>query len=483
MKSIRKILVVGGGTAGCISALLLKTRFPQFDIQIIESSKIGIVGVGESSTEHWKKFCEYVGLDLLDAVIECDATFKASVYFENWGEKDYVYNISPPYNSVYGSYFPVYAYLISQGIDTFGMCDPRSYVNEIGVEHFLDKNDSPTYQFHFDNFALNEYLHRKCEERGIKIIEGDIVSATTNNETGDLTSVITVDEEYHADFFIDCSGFAKLLMGKVYEIPWKSYEEQLPLDSAFVFQTEEMEEYNKYPISTARDAGWSFTIPTQKRTGNGYVYNSSFINRDDALKEMEIAYGKELTIGKEFKFTPGRLEKSWTHNCFAAGLSQSFVEPLEGTSIGSIIQSVFCFMDTLPSYDSFTCNTLVNDLFDNIIDFIQAHYLVQREDTAFWKEIKYNLKLTDNLSHYLSLWKHRLPLTTDIHSPYGMFQAANYIPILHGLNWFDVDKIRQEYYQFHAPILQSQVKQKLTQVQQSVFPISHKKFIKEVIHS
>jgi tryptophan halogenase len=202
-------------------------------------------------------------------------------------------------------------------------------------------------------------------------------------------------------------------------------------------------------MATAQNAGWSWTIPTQTRTGNGYVYCDGFIGKEEAHQEMEEKYGQKLEIAREFRFDPGRLEKAWHKNCYAVGLSQSFVEPLEATSIGSVIQQMFCFIHYLPSYDINKCNVRINNIFDNIVDYVQAHYLVQREDTEFWKEVKYNLKLTDSLSNHLEMWKNRLPQVVDISCPWGMFSAVNYIPILYGLNWFDVEKIKEEY-QFYS---------------------------------
>ena len=245
--------------------------------------------------------------------------------------------------------------------------------------------------------------------------------------------------------FVDCSGFSRLLLGNGLGIKWKSYSEYLPLDSAIAFATEEMEEYNIYTKSTARDYGWSWQIPTQGRTGNGYVFCEKFINETQAHEEMERAYGKKLDIAKTFKFDPGRMEKAWYKNCYAVGLSQSFVEPLEATAIGSVIQQMYAFVHYLPSYSIDECNQIVNGIFDNVFDYVQAHYLVKREDTPFWKDVKNNLKITPSLNSLLEIWKNRFPQSDDCDSKFGLFTAVNYIPILYGLNWFDTDKVAKEY--------------------------------------
>tara|TARA_R110000868_G_scaffold258129_1_gene515363 strand:+ start:1257 stop:2717 length:1461 start_codon:yes stop_codon:yes gene_type:complete len=474
---VNKITVVGGGTAGCIAALILKTKFPHKNVQIIESSNIGIVGVGESSTEHWSEFCKFVGINQLDAILHANATFKIGVYFKNWSSEDFMHSINPIYSATDSSYFYKYAYIISNNLPAKNLQSPKTWKNQFSLSNFNNKNDSPVNQYHFDTFSLNKFLHRECIKRNILTIRDDLIEVDLCNETGNITSVNSKENKYESDFFIDCSGFNKFIMEKTYNIPWKSYSEYLPLNSAIAFPTEEMEEYNKYTLSTARNAGWSWTIPVQGRTGNGYVYSDCFINKDEAHHEMEKCYDKSLNIVKEFKFNPGRLEKSWHKNCYAVGLSQSFVEPLEATSIGSVIQQMFCFTNFLPSYDSGSCNQIVNKIFDNIVDYVQAHYLIKREDTPFWKEIKYNLKLTSNLEYYLEIWKNRLPLDIDIFCPWGMFSAVNYIPILYGLKWFDIDKIRDEFLTYNYYDRSKEQIQTSINEENELFCVGHKNLI------
>lgn len=481
MKKTNNIIIVGGGTSGCIAALILKTQFPQKEIKIVESSNVGIVGVGESSTEHWADFCSFVGINQLDSILHCNATFKVGVYFENWADEDFMHSIHDPYTKQSASYYGTYGHLISHNRSSRDLCHPYAWKNEVSTDNcFNDLNNSPTNQYHFDTFALNTFLHKKCEEKGIKVIIDDLTGATLHEETGDIRSIVSNNQEYFADFFIDCTGFARLLLNKTCGVKWRSYSEYLPVNSAISFATDEMEEYNKYTKATARNAGWSWTIPTQTRTGNGYVYCDRFINKDEAHREMEEAYGQPLDIAKEFRFDPGRLEQAWHKNCYAVGLSQSFVEPLEATSIGSVIQQMFCFMHYLPSYDVDTCNEKVNAIFDNIVDYVQAHYLVKKEDTPFWKEVKHNLKLTSGLEKHLAKWKNRLPLNTDIQCSWQMFGAVNYIPILHGLRWFDTYKIRSEYNEY-GPRLDDEVLETLSKISDPNFSVSHKKFIKEIL--
>lgn len=443
MRNIRNFIVVGGGTAGLISALILKQKYPGKSVKIIESSKVGIVGVGESSTEHWAEFCKFCGIDQLGAIFNANATLKNGVFFDNWGEKDFMHGIDNHASTLDGSYFDTYGYLIANKAPHHKLQHKNIWDNKVPLYAWNNRNSSSVNQYQFDTHALNKWLHDICRSRGIDIIIDDLTGANLDH-SGNVVSVNGA-AEHCADFFIDCSGFARLLINKVLKQKWVSYSEYLPLNSAITFATDEMEEYNAFTKCTARDYGWNWTIPTQTRTGNGYVFCDGFIGRDQALAEMEKCYGRKLDVGKHFRFDPGRVEKSWVNNVCAIGLSQSFVEPLEATSIGSAIQSMFCFINMLPSWDIDAYNQNINDIFDNIVDYVQAHYLTKREDTPFWQEVKYHLKLTPGLSKLLDLWKNRLPRDVDITCSWGMFSAVNYIPVLYGLDWFDTDVIANEY--------------------------------------
>ena len=438
---MNNILVIGGGNAGYISALMLKKAFPSKNIGVIYSKKVGTIGVGESSSEHIADFCNYCDIPRLSFILKTKATFKTGIFFENWAEENFLHNIQTPFCQLNVNKFLYYQQVVVNERPNYEL--QKSWENKINLDVFKDDDDSPTNQFHFDTQSLNDYLKELCIERGIILLEDDIVDFSVDVETGRILSV-KGSQDYGADFFIDCSGFSRLLVGKKLGVKWKSYSEYLPLNSAIAFATEEMDEYNVYTKSTARDYGWSWQIPTQGRTGNGYVFCDRFINEDQAHQEMEKVYGHKIDVAKTFKFDPGRLEKAWYKNCYAVGLSQSFIEPLEATALGSVVQQMFAFIHTFPSNSVEECNELVNGIFDNMFDFVQAHYLVKKEDTPFWREVKNDLKITTSLQTTLEKWKRRFPQADDILCRFGMFYAINYIPILHGLKWFDIDVMGNE---------------------------------------
>ena len=471
-------IIVGGGNAGCIAALMLRRAFPRKNISIIRSSKIGTIGVGESSSEHISDFCDFCDIDTCDFILKTKATFKVGVYFDNWSDNDFLHNVNQQNVSTsLGNYFPYLHQVVAHNRPNYEMNYCGAWENEVPLMFFNSMNHTPTKQFHFDTNALNEYLEQRCKDVDIQIIEDELESVSVDSNTGDITSV-NGRLNYHSKFFIDCSGFSRLLLEKTLGVKWKSYSEYLPLNSAIAFATEEMDEYNMYTKSTARDYGWSWQIPTQGRTGNGYVFSEKFINETQAHEEMEKSYGHEIDVVKTFKFDPGRLEKAWYKNCYAVGLSQSFVEPLEATAMGSVVQQMFAFIHTYPSNSIEECNEMVNGIFDNIFDYVQAHYLTKREDTPFWKEVKYNLKITLSLQKLLDKWERRFPQLSDITCQWAMFNTVNYIPILYGLKWFNTDKVLKEFRHIeHIRLFDWK------DTRDKCLHMGHKKFINEVVRT
>jgi tryptophan halogenase len=479
---INNFAVVGGGTAGCMAALMLKAKYPEKNVRMIRSPEVGIIGVGESSTEHWMDFCRFVGINQIDVIKKTNAVFKLGILFKDWSKNTFMHSVTDPMQTTNGSYYKYYGHLIANKAPHDWMQTPYSWDNKVSLKKFNNINDFPTNQYNFDTFALNEFLTDLCIERGIDIIYDHVIDVTCK-ENGDIEYVNGKNGSYHTEFVIDCSGFSRLLLQKHYNSKWISYSEYLPLNSTIIFPTEEQEEYNNYVLCTARKCGWSWETPTQTRTGNGYVYSDKYITKDEAHREMEECFGRELDVKREFKFNPGRLEKAWINNCFAIGLAQNFIEPLEATSIGSGVQQMFCFLHYFPSNNQDECNEKIAAIFDNLVDYVQAHYITQREDTDFWKDLKYGLKLTPSLQRLLEIWKTRLPQDIDIKTPWGMFYAANYIPLLYGLDWFDVDKIKEEYllHNLNYDDL-SGLDDIVIQSEEQIW-VSHKKIIKLLIES
>ena len=446
-KTLQSIAVVGGGTAGFVSALILKKKFPFLNISIIHSSKIGTIGVGEGSTEHWKNFLNFMEVDHTEVFKYCDSTLKCGIMFKDWTEKDYLHSVQVEYNQKYGQYSHVYANIISKNLDSKSMSSKLSWSNQIN-RWFLDNPEHcPTSQFHFNTNKLNSWLTSKATQMGISIIDDEITDVEIKNN-GDIGKLFGNKGKYEFDFYIDSTGFKKLLISKL-GANWQSFSKYLKMKSAIVFPTPDEDNYNNWTLAQALDYGWMFRIPVQGRYGNGYIYDSDYINADTAKLEVEKYFGREIEVSKQINFDPGALDKVWINNCVAIGLSASFVEPLEASSIGTAIQQSFLLMYKLINYDQTVIdsyNDSCTSITENIRDFIALHYLVNKSNSQFWKD-QTQLQIPDSLATKLEIWKNRLPISEDFSkdSRYILFSEDHHILVLHGLGLFNTDSIRKEY--------------------------------------
>ena len=445
MKNVKSLTVVGGGTAGLISALILNERC-NLEINLIYSSNIGIVGVGEGSTEHFRGFMSFIGISDSDIIRECDATFKVGIMFDNWiKNKKYIHTVSSPFNKTVGQYSHIYAKQISENSKYLYQ---DSILQNIVPARAINVDSTPeTNQYHFNTFKLNDFLKKKAIEKGINVIDDDIVQVELD-KNGFIDFIVGEKATYKSDFYIDATGFKRVLMTKL-NVKWKSFSKYLTLNSAITFPTGDEQNYNFWTEAKAMDAGWKFKIPVWGRHGNGYIYDNNFITADQAKLEVEKELGYEIEIGKTFQFDPGALETVWTKNCVAMGLSGCFFEPLEATSIGLTIQQSFLLMHKLQNYDENVIkdyNKSFEAITENIRDFIVLHYLTKRDDTEFWKNIL-RLEIPESLKYNLEKWKTKLPIREDFKedSGYAMFSSSNFIVVMAGLDLFDNDAILKEY--------------------------------------
>lgn len=454
MNRLEKITVVGGGTAGFVAALILKTRFPHININLVKSNRIGIVGVGEGSTEHWNEFMQYIGVSFQTIMAECDATFKCGIMFRGWAKEDYLHSIGPENNVKNGQYPVVYGQLISKNAPNKSFNPSFTWENRV-YRNFLDENSSsPFNQYHFNTHKLNEFLIRVAKLRGIAIVDDEILDVKFD-EQGEIISLVGENDTYDSDFYIDSTGFSKILISKL-GAKWVSYGNYLKMKSAITFPTGDTDEYNMWTISQAMKYGWMFRIPVWGRHGNGYIFDSDYITADQAKDEVEKFLGHEIEVGKQFKFDPGMVDRVWIKNCCAIGLSSSFVEPLEATSIGTSIQQSFLLMHRLPNYDEKTIekyNKDISDILTNIRDFVILHYVTKNNHTEFWKDVQ-QIKLPNSLEENLQRWRKNLPISDDFRgsTDYKLFNDAHYLQVLAGLKLFDRQAISNEYAMMHPAI-------------------------------
>jgi len=435
---MKNIIIVGGGTAGLISALIIKRRFDKINIKVIKSKELGIIGVGESSTEHWTDFTRYLGFNKTEIFQKTDCTYKTGVYFKNWTPKDYMHVVEGNFHDVFmGQAKVAFNHIINKYLNSGVL------IHDSLKDNSLDNTFVPN-QMHFNTFKLNEYLLEKCKVMNVEVIE-DTIEEVTTSEKG-IDSLKSKTNVYQADFYVDSTGFKRLLINKL-GAKWIPFDKYLTVNHAIAFPTGDTEEYPPYTQSIAMNAGWMWRIPVWGRWGNGYVFNDNFINADEAKKEAEAYLGHSIEIAKDIKFQSGRIDKMWIKNCATSGLSSSFLEPLEATSIGTAIQQTYVLINNLINYNQSSIdfyNQEMDTIHQNMLDFVFLSYMVKKDNTDFWKMVN-KLKAPDSLLFNLERWKARLPIRSDFKSDYCLFFDSNYIVKLFGLNLLNLNSVKEEY--------------------------------------
>ena len=431
------ILIVGGGTSGLVAALILKTRYPNKQVSVVKSDKIGVIGVGEGSTEHWAYFQDFCGINWKELIKETDAAVKIGIKYVNWTNKDYYHNVDGRFfgDSFVGQLMGSYIYSYINNLDQIDTTDNLSLLSKVP-----DIVSSSSNQYHFNALKLNDYMQKLCIDRGIEISIDEIKDVHVNDNGIDY---VKGENEYKSEFYIDSTGFRRVLIGKL-GAKWQSYSKYLLMNQAIAFPTDDTKEYPVYTTITAMKYGWMWQTPVYGRWGNGYVFNNKYINSEQAQEEVEQHLGYKVNLFKDIKFEPGTLDKFWIKNCMALGLSANFIEPLEATSIGSTINQAFMFMNYFDNYDQDQIdhfNWKQTLCMENLRDFVCLHYLVKKDDTQFWKDLQ-NVPIPETLQKNLNLWKNRLPIEEDFPgSQYFMFYSHNFTSIMYGLGLLDKEKL------------------------------------------
>ena len=449
-------VIAGSGTAGLISAIMLKQAFPHASITIISSSEIGIVGVGEGSTEHWRNFMNRCEIPLLEMLAETKATHKYGLRFENWSKAfpDYFHSVSGDEDVFMWKLYPLYSELIRQGKPlTANTGSLGLFTDQISKE----KLHEATNQFHFDTFKLNSYFRSVAQRRRVGFIEG-IISKVNIAPDSKIIESVTLEsgKTIFGDFWIDATGFRRFLMTSLGNDDWSSFSKYLLCDSAFAFPSESDPNGRIRPYTRARacSSGWMWEIPTQERRGNGYVYCSQFITDEEARKEASNMVGFEVEPARSFRFDAGHLKEAWVGNCCAVGLAGSFVEPIEATSIGSTIQQIDRLIPFVGSYSTHhwasqrSYNKSFNIMMDNILTMVRLHYISDRTDTPFWRAMA-SMPVHESLQELLDLWQETTLPRDFIPSNNGeMFQLAHLMHVAQGQNVINIEPINAMFRNF-----------------------------------
>jgi tryptophan halogenase len=393
-----KVVVVGGGTAGCISALLFKQRFPSFDITMIRSSEIGILGPGEGLTPSINLFLKTLKISIDEFVENTGATIKHGVMFNNWNKEgsNWFHGFHDFYDDAEDQDKFLQHYKVA--INLKENLNNLDYLYHTVKNKKIDLTNKNNYAFHVDARKFVIFLEKVAVDMGIKIIDDKVVNLNVDN-FDNITNIITKqDKVFDCDFVIDCSGFERILIGKYYNSEWESMSSVLPATRGLTCFLPQDNNFYPYTDATALKYGWSWKIPLQHRYGCGYVYDGNYIDKKGAELELKELYGDSLEVVKEFEYSPGFFKTPWIKNCFANGLSSSFAEPIEATTISSMINFMNYFLISFfPKYlkqNSIDKNsTLVQNDFNQdyikmqigIISYLHMHYRTNRDDTDFWK--------------------------------------------------------------------------------------------------
>ena len=334
---MRKFVVLGGGTAGWLTALFMKDNFPQDDVTIIQNEKIGIIGVGEATTPNIISFLLNLGIDPLDVLRETGGGIKNGVNFVNWNGdgkrymhsfRDTITNFSMPplFSSDALDFYLKNLMAKKLPFEEYIYQIKLSYSNKVDLDH-------TEYALHFDTNLFSQFLQKIGKQRNVNIVEGTFKNAT-QDENGNITKLHLEDgREYACDFVFDCTGFARLLIDGVLKEKWISYKKHLPMKKGIPFWIDAETPLEPHTGAIAMKYGWIWKIPLLHRTGSGYIFDSDYIDENQALEEAEELFGQKLEVRKIIPFEAGRFDRYWSKNCMAVGLSSSFIEPLESTSI------------------------------------------------------------------------------------------------------------------------------------------------------
>lgn len=450
LNKVQHIIIFGGGTSGWFTAAYLSRNLQRpTKITIIEDTEAGPIGVGEGTQPATAHFLGKCGITPKDWMNSSDASFKYGVELEGWNEEPYFVDNDSPDNTLIAEDFYITDYFIGKSNKEFKNYHPAYRLAKQNMcqkfDDYLDVNHRMG-PLHFGAVHFNAYNII----RTIQNILGDTVEhidtkiiSVEKNENGIQNLVDEAGNKYSADLFIDCSGFQSRLLEQELNIPFHSYNEVLLNDSAVVIPkqyTDPNKECHPYTKATTMNAGWRFTIPIFTRIGNGYVYSSKHISKEDAEAELRESIGEYVAPARHLKMKCGYHKEIAVKNVIAVGLSAGFVEPLEATGITFTTAAVMSIVDMLNATGNIWntetkqfINKGFSEMSEEILAFVWAHYYFSsRDDTPYWKEIRLQ-KLEDQpkfirdiLSAFLPYPQRFLNLT-----PSSMFNITQWFSVLH----------------------------------------------------
>ena len=454
------IVIVGGGTAGWVTALMISARHPNHNVTIIESSKLGVIGVGESTTgwltdiltNHRYNY----GCDLNEFIIETGATLKYAIHHKGWTnniDQGYIGPIDGSYTrSTVPDFLLSWAHhnLDSKDFIKISECGYRIANNKSNFNKFTKKFINHDHAMHIDAHLAGQYFKKiTLKNANTSYIDSIVRHVNLNSENGFIKSVVLEGGRViEGDFFIDCSGFNKVLMNAVAPNQWVSYQKNLPLNTGmpFLLKYKENEVPEPYTTAWAQKNGWMWQIPLMDRKGCGYVFCDAYTTPDKAQEEIETILEQPIEPIRTIKFDAGRQDSAWVKNCVSIGLSSAFLEPLEATSIhSSVVQAHnFAFeylkedlVKTMNDGSRKVYNHRTRTMYDDIKDFLVLHNQGSRNDSEFWRMISSGVTRTEFVDTLLHMGKSKVPTDNDFSNYPGSAGWPLYSFVMNGLNLID----------------------------------------------
>lgn len=414
-EGVTRVVVVGGGTAGWMAAASIARLIGRnLDVTLVESDRIGTIGVGEATIPTFLILHRLLQIDEADFLSRVQGTIKLGISFENWWRegRKYIHAFGYTGQSCWAAGFQHF-WLKGRGLgisEDYGNYSPELMAARRAKFGFLKENPL-NYAYHLDATAYARYLRTLAEGSGVTRIEGRIVDVkrTENGDIGDL--LLESGAVIAGDFFIDCSGFFGLLIDRTLNTDFVDWSRWLPCDRAVAVQTEGDSEPRPYTRSIAHQYGWQWRIPLQRRVGNGLVFAGRHMSDDEATSLLlRQVTGETVTEPRVLSFRTGQRAGHWQRNCVALGLAAGFLEPLESTSIHLIQRGLIRLMQMFPyggvtEADRREFNTRMSEEFEFIRDFIIMHYhLNERTDSELWRQCR-EMEIPDSLQHRLDLFR------------------------------------------------------------------------------
>ena len=461
-KRVEKIVIVGGGTAGWLTAGIIAARHQSrmkggFSVTLVESPTVNIIGVGEGTWPTLRSTLQKMGISETEFFRHCDSAFKQGAKFARWttGAADdaYYHPLMLPQGFAQVNLVPHWLE-VGQADQTFcdavcsqgGLCDDGLAPKMITTPEY---QGVANYAYHLDAAKFAPFLRDHCTMKlGVRHVLAD-VTEVEQDEKGDITAVLTREAgRIEGDLFVDCTGFSALLIGKTLGVGFKDCSDVLFCDTALAVQVPYEtpdDPIASHTLSTALSAGWVWDIGLTSRRGLGYVYSSRH-SSDEAAHDELMRYvgprGKDLSVRK-IPIRSGHRETFWKNNCVAVGLAAGFLEPLEASEIVLIELSAKLISEQMPANRDVMdivagrFNEVTDYRWGRIIDFLKMHYiLTQRTDSAFWRDNMDPATIPERLSRLLTLWKYQPPWFLDEFDRLEeVFPAASYQYVLYGMGF------------------------------------------------